>query len=348
MIHAPIQPPDAADYLATFLAPLQALLRDPGTTDLFVNEAGAVWVERTGGRIERHDIPCLTEEWLGELARQIARASHQGISRAEPLLSGTLPCGTRVQVVAPPATRAGFAMAFRRQVTAGFTLADLDGAQMFAETRTDGGDDPDHELAACHAAGRHAAFLAAAVRGRKTILVSGGTASGKTTFVNALLREIPAHERLIAIEDSAELDLAHANTVGLIATRGSLGESRADADALLQAALRLRPDRILLGEIRGDEALTFLHAVNTGHPGSMSTIHADSPSRALDQLAMLAMQAGARVEGEGLRRYIAQLIDVVVQLERTPYGRRVTAIQWRGAPPPAGRDLSAGAGARGA
>lgn len=328
MIHAPI----ASDYLATFLAPLQPYLLDPRTTDVFVNAPGVVWVERMGGTIDRHAVPCMTEEWLGQLAQQIARESNQGISRAEPLLSAALPCGTRVQVVAPPATRGGFAMAFRRQVTAGFTLADLDGAQMFEATRTDAADEPDADLATLHFDRRHAEFLAAAVARRKTILVSGGTASGKTTFVNALLREIPPHERLVAIEDSAELDLAHDNALGLIATRGNLAESDVDAESLLQAALRLRPDRILLGEIRGAEALTFLHAVNTGHPGSMATIHADSPSRAIDQLGMLAMQAGAKVEGVALRNYITQLVDIVVQLERTPRGRRVTAIQWRDAP----------------
>ena len=326
MMHAPI----SCDYLDTFLSPLQPFLGRPDTTDLFVNGEGAVWVERTGGAIERHDVPELTDSWLWQLARQMARVSDQGISRAEPLLSGTLPCGTRVQVVAPPATRAGFAIAFRRQVTAGFSLADLDGAAMFDGAMLAAGRDEDAVLARLYAAGDPVAFLTAAVVHRKTILVSGGTATGKTTLVNALLREIPERERLVAIEDSAELSLSHPNAVGLIAARGALGESGANADHLLQAALRLRPDRILLGEIRGPEALTFLRAVNTGHPGSMTTIHADSPARALDQLAMLALQSGVRIERSELRRYIADLVDVVVQLERTPHGRRVGAIRWTG------------------
>ncbi len=327
MMHAPI----SCDYLDTFLSPIQPLLSRPDTTDLFVNGEGAVWVERIGGAIERHAVPELTEAWLWQMARQMARVSDQGISRAEPLLSGTLPCGTRVQVVAPPATRAGFAMAFRRQVTSGFSLADLNGASMFEGAMLAADNEDDAELAGLYDAGTAVDFLTAAVVRRKTILVSGGTATGKTTLVNALLREIPARERLIAIEDSAELDLSHANAVGLIAARGALGESGAGADDLLQAALRLRPDRILLGEIRGPEALTFLRAVNTGHPGSMTTIHADSPTRALDQLAMLALQSGVRIERSELRRYIDDLVDVVVQLERTPRGRRVGKIRWTGA-----------------
>ncbi len=318
------------DYLDTFLAPLRPFLSHPDTTDLFVNGDGSVWVERRGGGVERPGIPSLTDGWLWQLAQQMARAVHQGISRAEPLLSGTLPCGTRVQVVAPPATKTGFAIAFRRQVTAGFSLADLGRAAMFDGAMLADGDDPDAELARLYAAGDPIAFLAAAVVRRKTIIVSGGTASGKTTLMNALIREIPADERLVAIEDSAELELRHANAVGLIAARGRLGESGAGVDDLLQAALRLRPDRILLGEIRGPEALTFLRSINTGHPGSMTTIHADSASRALDQLAMLTLQSGVRIERGELRRYIDDLVDIVVQLERTPAGRRVVQIRWIG------------------
>lgn len=325
MIHVPL----TADYLTTFLAPIAPLLAQGDVTDLYVNGHGAAWVERLGGAAERHDVPLLTEEWLWQLTQQIARESHQGISRAEPLLSATLPDGTRVQVVAPPATRSGFAIAFRRQVTRAFTLADLNRTAMFDDVADDAAD-PDADLHALRRAGDHAGFLAAAVARRKTIVVAGGTSSGKTTFVNALLREVPAHERLVAIEDSAELDLPHANAVGLIAARGRLGESGVGAEELLQATLRLRPDRILLGEIRGGEALTFLHAINTGHPGSLTTVHADTPDRAIDQIAMLALQGGARVEGAALRAYIERLIDVVVQLERGPKGRRVRAIRWLG------------------
>ncbi|WP_288936132.1 P-type DNA transfer ATPase VirB11 [uncultured Sphingomonas sp.] len=328
MIHAPILP----DYLDTFLAPLRPWLDAADVTDLFVNRAGEIWVERNGGAAARHDVAILTDDWLWQLAQQIARVAHQGISRAAPLLSAALPCGTRVQVVAPPATRGGVAMAFRRQVRADASLTDLARAALFDGAVMGMEGTRDATLAQLYAAGDHVGFLAAAVARRKTILISGGTASGKTTLVNALLREVPAHERLVAIEDSAELILGHANALGLIATRGRLGEADVDADDLLQASLRLRPDRILLGEIRGPEALTFLRAVNTGHPGSMTTIHADDPERALDQLAMLALHSGARIDGPDLRRYIARLVDVVVQLERTPHGRRVTAIRWHGAP----------------
>ena len=137
-------------------------------------------------------------------------------------------------------------------------------------------------------------FLREAVKERKTILISGGTSTGKTTFLNALMREVPVDERVIVVEDTAEVQLHGPNDLGLIAVKGELGEALINTDDLLQAALRLRPDRILLGELRGKEAVSFLRAVNTGHPGSFSTIHANSTSGALEQLALMVMQSGPR------------------------------------------------------
>ncbi len=166
------------------------------------------------------------------------------------------------------------------------------------------------------------ALLSEAVRQRKTILISGGASTGKTTFLNALLQEIPADERLILIEDTPELRLVHANAVGLIAVRGSLGEAEVTAEDLLIASLRMRPDRIILGEVRGNEAMTFLRAANTGHPGSLCTIHADSPERAIDQLALLVLQTGPRMAWEDITEYVRRSVDFVVQLKRRG-GKRV-------------------------
>jgi type IV secretion system protein VirB11 len=154
------------------------------------------------------------------------------------------------------------------------------------------------------------------VLNRRNVLISGGTSSGKTTLLNALVAEIPPSERLIAIEDTAELALNHQNAVGLLAARGDMGEARIDMEDLLIAALRMRPDRIILGELRGREALTFLRAVNTGHAGSLTTIHADSPERALDQLALLVLQAGIGLSWDDALRYIRRSLDLVVQLTR--------------------------------
>jgi type IV secretion system protein VirB11 len=187
----------------------------------------------------------------------------------------------------------------------------------------------DADLQALLDAGEVEAFLRLAVRQRKTIVLSGGTSSGKTTLLNALVKEIDRRERLILIEDAPEIRLEHENAVGLIAARGDAGEARVDTEDLLQAALRMRPDRILLGELRGREAFAFLRAVNTGHPGSITTLHADSPEGAVDQIALLALLGGVDLGWEALRTYIRQVVDVIVQLKRVDGSRRVVEVSFR-------------------
>lgn len=174
--------------------------------------------------------------------------------------------------------------------------------------------------------GGYADFLGEAVRRRLNVVISGGTSSGKTTLMNSLLQEVGGGERIILIEDTPELKLTHDNSVGLVAVRGGEGESDVTSVDLLQAALRMRPDRILLGELRGAEAFTFLRAINTGHPGSMTTLHADSPAQALTQLAMMALQAGAGISFGELREVIAEMVDVVVQLERVGERRGIVEV----------------------
>jgi type IV secretion system protein VirB11 len=172
------------------------------------------------------------------------------------------------------------------------------------------------------------AFLRAAITARKTILISGGTSTGKTTFLNSMLGEIPGEERVILVEDTPELRLPGANGVGLVAIKGELGEAKVTANELLQSALRLRPDRIVLGELRGAESVSFLRAINTGHPGSFSTIHANSLRGALDQLALMVMQTGIGLSRADTIAYAASVIDLVVQLERTEGKRGISAIAW--------------------
>jgi type IV secretion system protein VirB11 len=172
------------------------------------------------------------------------------------------------------------------------------------------------------------------VRAKKTILVSGGTSTGKTTFLNALLREVPVNERLVLIEDTPELVVRHPNAIGLVAARGREREADVTMDDLLVASLRLRPERIIMGEVRGVEAFTFLRAVNTGHPGSMSTIHADSPQRAVEQLALLVVQAGSQLKLADVVEYALRVIDVRVQLRRDREGRNVPEIVWHTTPDP--------------
>jgi type IV secretion system protein VirB11 len=245
------------------------------------------------------------------------------------LLSATLPDGARVQVVAPPATRGPLALAIRKHVSPDLALEDYVAAGAFAETRARDSLDRsevDRALAAQLATGDVPGMLAAAVRARKNILVSGGTSTGKTTFLNALLREVPAEERLILIEDTPELKVHHENAVGLLAARSELGEARVGANDLVAASLRMRPDRIILGELRGPEAYAFLRAVNTGHPGSMTTVHADGAERAIEQVVLLVLQAGTQLSRDDVRHYIKSTVDVFVQLERTAGKRRIAEV----------------------
>ncbi|PZO71082.1 MAG: P-type DNA transfer ATPase VirB11, partial [Pelagerythrobacter marensis] len=315
---------EAGYYLDSFIAPLAQWLDAPGVTDIWINRPGEVWTETAGGRIERHDAPLVDEAILAHLARQIASLSAQGISRAHPLLAASLPDGARVQVIAPPATRGGHILAIRRQVVNALTLADWDQEGAF-EALVASGRAPQRQREWRSIGSKDATvFLRDAVQARRNIIVAGGTATGKTTFLNSLLGEISPAERIVTIEDTPELELRQPNVVGLVAARGDLAEASVDAEDLLIAALRLRPDRIILGELRGREAFTFLRAVNTGHPGSMTTLHADSPQRAIEQLALLVLQAGTRLSREDVAHYVQQSIDIFVQLERRE-GRRLVS-----------------------
>ncbi len=312
-------------YLRSYLAPFAGLLERPDVTDIFVNRPGEIWLETIAGELERHDAPVLDETTLWRLARQIASLSHQGISREHPLLSATLPGGERVQIIAPPATREHLAIAVRKQVMADLRLTDYQAQGAFSDLQLDKGSDyrpVDQILSEMLEEGRFVDFLRLALQARKNIVIAGGTATGKTTFLNALLKEIPLSERLILIEDTAEIQMDHPNGLGLVAVRGTEGEAEITTDDLVQASLRMRPDRIILGELRGPEAASYLRAVNTGHPGSITTVHANSPHGAIDQLALLVLQSGINLGRAEIADYIRGIVDVYVQVARR-HGRRV-------------------------
>ena len=318
-------------YLDTFLAPLAPFLARDDVTDVLINRPGELWLE-TGGATERHDAPDLTDAALWRLARQVAAAADQGISREHPLLAATLPDGARVQVCAPPATRGHVVAAIRKHNVPDLCLADYASAGAFSRVGAAALSRAaiDRELAAQLATGDTLGFLQAAVRARKTIVVAGATGTGKTTFLNALLREAPADERLVLIEDTPEIRLHHANAVGLVAVRGQLGEAAVTTADLLEASLRLRPDRIIMGEVRGAEALSWLRAVGTGHPGSVTTVHASSPQGAIEQLALMALMGGTELRRAELVDYVRSTVDVFVQLGRDGGSRLVTGVEFAG------------------
>jgi type IV secretion system protein VirB11 len=305
-------------YLDAYLAPFQRWLDQDTITEILVNRPGEVWIEDAmHPGMQRVAAPEIDDRLVQRLAEQVARVSHQGINREHPLLGATLPDGARVQFCGPPAARRHWTMAIRRHRRLDLPLDAYDTGPLSGEPAPDMPDARTQPIA----------FLRAAIAARRTILISGGTSTGKTTFLNAMLQEIPGHERVILVEDTPELKLPGDNGVGLVAVKGELGEAKVTANELLQAALRLRPDRIVLGELRGAESVSFLRAINTGHPGSFSTIHANSLRGALEQLALMVMQTGIGLTRGDTIAYAAGVIDIIVQLGRDADGRRgITAI----------------------
>jgi type IV secretion system protein VirB11 len=310
-------------YLRAYLRPFTTFLEQPDITEVMVNRPGEVWVERAGqAAMTRVESPDVDDLLLGRLAAQIARSTRQGINRESPILGAVLPGGERVQMIGPSATRGGWALSIRRYLMIDRPLEAYDRP---LPPRNQAQVDRAAEAEQIRAA--PVEFLRRAVQARRTILISGGTSSGKTTFLNALLKVVPAHERIITVEDTPEIVVSQPNTVGLVAVKGELGEAKVTVEDLLQASLRLRPDRIIVGEIRGRETATFLRAINTGHPGSFTTLHANTPEGALEQMAMMVMQSGMTLSRNETIAYAQSLIDIVVQLGRVGGERRIVDIR---------------------
>ncbi|WP_284124964.1 P-type DNA transfer ATPase VirB11 [Parerythrobacter aestuarii] len=304
---------DKSVYLEAYLEPFRRWLDRDTVTEILVNGPGEVWIEDAAHPgMQRVETPEIDDRLVQRLAEQVARVSHQGINREHPLLGATLPDGARIQFCGPPASRRHWVMAIRRHRRLDLPLDAYDSGPL----------SPPAQERMPDAQAEPIAFLREAIRQRRTILISGGTSTGKTTFLNAMLGEIPREQRVVLVEDTPELKLPGENGVGLVAVKGELGEAKVTANELLQAALRLRPDRIVLGELRGAESVSFLRAINTGHPGSFSTIHANSITGALEQLALMVMQTGIGLSRSDTIAYAASVIDIVVQLGRDEDGKR--------------------------
>lgn len=297
---------------------------------------GELYLERSSGWA-RHSAPWATTTWARHFARLVATSTDQRVSPESPLLSATLPTGERIQIVLPPATwRDRVAMAIRRPTREAWSLETLHRQGIFGrcESSTDEGQGPDPELGRTFQARDWLAFLTAAVRTRLNILVAGATGSGKTTLTKALIDAIPPDERLISIEDAAELAFPkHGNAVRLFYSKDDQGRARISPKHLLEASLRLRPDRILLAELRGEEAYHFLRNVNSGHPGSITSIHAGSAALAFEQLALLVKESGPGrdMAVADIHRMLRAVVDVVVYCRRDGTARRVSEVWWRDA-----------------
>jgi type IV secretion system protein VirB11 len=310
--------------LEVYLKPITVLLNKDGVNEISINEPNEAWVEKKGDMF-RVNLPGYDSRHLKSLARLIAESTDQKISEETPLLSATLPAGYRIQVVFPPACENHTViMSIRKKSSLSWTLEDYDKMEAFASTTTSTVvDDSDIILSKLLDANRIKDFLYFSILHKKNIIISGGTSTGKTTFTNACLRAIPRIERLISVEDAREIDLEnHPNKVHLLSSKGGQGRANVSTQSLIEACLRLRPDRIIVGELRGSEAFSFLRAINTGHPGSISTLHADTPDMALQQLKLMVMQAGLGMPPDDIMSYIKNVIDIVIQLKRGDKGRR--------------------------
>lgn len=320
-------------FLRRSLDPLSTFLSDPTVVEISVNRPGHVYIERLGAEVmEHHELPALTMAEIENIGERVAGATHQFISRANPILSAALPTGERIQIVLPPAAADGGAISIRKQVTSDFTLEEYrdNGSLEKVSVAVGGLTDVEQALIEHLRGERIYEFIQSAIRQRVSILISGGTSTGKTTFLNACLKTIDPFERILTLEDTRELFPPQKNAVHLLASRGDQGTAQVTIQSLLEASLRMRPDRLFVGEIRGSEAFAFLRAINTGHPGSMSTVHADTPLGAYEQLAMMVQQGGmsAGYSKQDLMSYIQMVIPVVIQLRREGGRRGVSEIYY--------------------
>lgn len=310
--------------LDTYLAPLKKFFALPTVSEISINRPKEAWIE-IGGDMTHHEIPEFDLEHLKALGRLVAQSSEQRISEESPLLSASLPEGYRIQVVFPPACEPStVAMSIRKQTIVNLDLEQYEAIGAFQNTIVRKQVDPmDIKLRELLNAGSIKEFITQAILAKKNIIISGGTSTGKTTFFNAALKVIPPTERIITCEDAREIMIPHIpNRVHLMASKGGQGRAKVTMQDLIEACLRLRPDRLMLGELRGAEAFSFMRAVNTGHPGSISTLHADTPALALEQLILMIMQAGLGITREQIKDYVANVINVIIQLKRGARGMR--------------------------
>src|ERR1700761_7919886 len=298
------------ETILPFLQPIADLITDPAVSEVMVNGNGAIFVQRAGrlcpveAKVE--------QKTLSTAVKRIARSLGEDIGESKPLLDARLPDGSRVAAAFPPCSIHGVTLTIRKFRPHWFTLDELVDVGAIARPAAD--------------------LLANAVRNRRTILVSGGTDTGKTTFTKALIDLIPRSERLAVIEDTMELKVDHPNVCRFEARKevrdapGNVSVPAVTVRDLVKAMLRHRPDRLIIGEVRGGEAFDLLDALNTGHAGSISTLHANSASQALSRLARLALRADVDLPYRAIQSEIGDLVNVVVHIERRDGARFVSQV----------------------
>ena len=297
---------ELADFVDGF-GPLTALMEEPGITDVLVNGPSEVWVERNG-ELTLTGLAFSDAEELEGLVRTLLGRSGRSVDMARPIADAQLADGSRMHVVLPPIAPAGPLVSIRRFAPRVMTLSDLEtGGMIDSDVRS---------------------TLASLVHDRKNLVIAGATGAGKTTLLNALLLEVAHNQRIVAIEETPELRLDFGHAVSLLVRGPNMeGTGRIDSSELLRAALRMRPDRIVVGEVRGAESLVALSAFSTGHEGSMVTVHARAADEVATRLVWLALQSTGAPSEHALERQARTAFDAVVFLDRRDGKRMVTAVR---------------------
>jgi pilus assembly protein CpaF len=295
----------AADILG--YGPLERLLSDPSVSEIMVNGSGAIWVERDGLLFEtplRFDDESHLRRIINKMVGQVGRR----IDESSPMVDARLPDGSRVNAIIPPLSLTGALLTIRKFARDRFDFQDLIDIGTLSPLSAD--------------------FLRLCIKAKLNILISGGTGTGKTTMLNALSEALPDSDRIVTIEDAAELQLHQRHVLRLEARPPNIeDEGEITIRDLVRNSLRMRPDRIIVGEVRGAEALDMLQAMNTGHEGSMSTVHANSPRDALSRIETMVLMAGFELPVKAIRQYVSSALDLILQIERLEDGtRHITTI----------------------
>lgn len=319
------------------LSPLMPFFNDDSVTEILINKPGEVFVEREG-KMQFYQMPALNEVHLRRLFTLIANENEQGLTRERPLLSGNLFDGSRVQLVIPPAS-AHYTLSIRRPSKYRRTLKDYresgfyDKANAFDFSSSVDSfvSKEDQELMRLYERKAWADFMDLAILSRKNIVVSGETSSGKTTYLNACTSFIPHSERIITLEDTFEINIPHQNVVRLRTFKQNRGkESDISMQDLVQCSLRLRPDRIIMGEIRGEEVLDFISASSTGHEGTITTIHANNPRGVfLRMMQLYKLNNVPSMRDEDIWRELNEVVDIIIQVNVIENDRFATSFHYK-------------------
>lgn len=318
------------------LNPLHPWLNDAQVSEIMINAPGEVFIEKEG-EMTQFKVPELTSLYIKRLFQMIANESQQTLDEQHPILAGTLYNGARVQLILPPISR-HHTLAIRKASikqlaldeyqTQGFYQGLLPFYMQSLKSHCQNRDE--EKLLDLFQQQDWNEFVKTAIAQRKNIVISGGTSSGKTTFLNACLAAIDKRERVISLEDTRELIIPHANQVSLLTSKESPGKPLIEMQTLLQATLRLRPDRIIMGEIRGKEIMDFVGACSTGHEGSIATIHANNPQIALQRMIQLYKQNNVpSMRDEEIAAELHSVIDIIIQVNKTAYGRQAVSCYYK-------------------